>query len=250
MAEFRLGMHYFYGGLGLPKDYTKAFHYLDRAAHSGLANAQYMLGIMYRDGQVPNSKSIKTRKEIAFRWIRKAAAQRLHTAITQLANCYEEGVGTPVNNDLATEYYEIATSIPGKYLPSAQQTYARFLHKTGNYKKALEYYLYASGMKSSPLNTHPPIPSISRIAKRMVALLYLDEKDETTPFEPQQALDILISLANAPEGDADAQYWIAVCYEEGVSNIIPIDLSKAFDHYVLSANLGSSDSQFQVKISF
>jgi TPR repeat protein len=184
---------------------------------------------------------------MAFRWIRKAAAQRLHTAITQLANCYEEGVGTPVNNELATEYYEIATNIPGKYLPSAQQTYARFLHKTGNYAKALEYYLYASGMKHSPLNTHLAIPSISRIARRMVALLYLDEKDETTPFEPQEAFAILTALANVPEGDADAEYWIAVCYEEGVSDVIHLDLLQAYEHYVISANLGLSDSQFQVK---
>ncbi|RCI03839.1 hypothetical protein CU098_012107, partial [Rhizopus stolonifer] len=253
MSEFRLGMHYLHGGLELEQDNAKAFYYLQRAAIGGYPDAQYLLGMMYRDGKVPSSGTKNSRQSSAetsrnnkeaFRWIRKAASQRMHTAITQIANCYEEGVGTAVNYALATEYYDIAISIPGKHLPSAQQTYARFLHKNGKYEKALEMYLYASGLKKSPLNTHPSSPTIARAAKRMVALLYLDEKDTTTPFRPKEAFDILTSLAKS--NDADAHYWIAVCYEEGVPGVVSIDLTKSFEHYVISANLGFSDSQFQV----
>ena len=247
-------MHYLHGGLDLGEDHTKAFHYLQRAANGGYADAQYLLGMMYRDGKVPHSGTRNSRQsstEIsrnnkeAFRWIRKAAAQRMHTAITQIANCYEEGVGTAVNYALAEEYYGIAVSIPGRHLPSAQQTYARFLHKNGKYEKALEMYLYASGIQSSPLNTHPPSQSISRTAKRMIALFYLDDKDTSTPYKPKEGFNILMSLAKSE--DADAHYWVAVCYEEGVPGVVDIDLSKSFEHYVISANLGMSDSQFQVK---
>jgi TPR repeat protein len=255
MSELRLGMHYLHGGLGLTEDFSKAFFYIERAAKGGLANAQYLLGMMYRDGKVAPSttkslnylseKNTKHKKE-AFYWIRKAAAQRLPSAITQIANCYEEGVGTAVNHALATEYYDMATSMSGKHLASAQQTYACFLHKNGKYEQALEMYLYAAGMKPNPLNTYPSSPAIARTSKRMVAIFYLDENDTSTPYEPRLAFDILTSLANTPEGDADAHYWIAVCYEEGVQNIIPKDLQKAYQHYLKSANLGSSDSQFQV----
>ncbi|KAI7906500.1 uncharacterized protein BX663DRAFT_548675 [Cokeromyces recurvatus] len=258
MAGFRLGLHYLHGGLNLLKDNAKAFYYLERAAKSGYPDAQYLIGMMYRDGKVPsttrssprmysNGDTISTRhKKEAFRWIRRAALQDMHTAITQMANFYEEGVGCPVNYSLAEEYYEIAVSKPGKHLPSAQQTYARFLHKNGHYQRALDMYLYASGMKQSLLNTYPPSDIISRTAKRMVALFYLDEKDTTTPFKPKEAFDILTSLTHLPGSDADAEYWIAVCHEEGVGDIIPKNLSLAYKHYVISANLGSSDSQFQV----
>jgi TPR repeat protein len=255
-SEFRLGMHYLHGSLGLEKDASKAFSYLEPAAKAGYAEAQYLLGMMYRNGQAQlantrslrglSSAEISRNKKEAFRWIRKAAVQNMHTAITQIANCYEEGVGTPVNYALATEYYEIATNISSKHLATAQQTYARFLHKNGKYEKALEMYLYASGLERSPLNTYPPSAPVSRIAKRMVALLYLDEKDTTTPYKPKEAFELLNSLASSGEGDADAHYWIAVCYEEGVPNVVDIDLCKSFDHYMTSANLGSSDSQFQV----
>ncbi|CEP14714.1 hypothetical protein [Parasitella parasitica] len=256
MSEFRLGMHYLYGGLGLDKDILKAFIYLERAAKGGYPEAQYLLGMMYRDGKAPlsstrsmrqTSAEVSRNKKEAFRWIRKAANQRLHSAITQIASCYEDGVGTPVNRSSATEYYEIATSIPGKYLPSAQLTYARFLHKNGNYEKALKMYLYASGLKHSALNTHAPNATIARTAKRMVALLYLDERDTTTPYKPKEAFKLLTELiASVPEADADAHYWIAVCYEEGIPGVVEIDLAKAFEHYVAGANLGSIDSQFQV----
>lgn len=256
MSELRLGMHYLHGGLGLKQDYFKAYLYIELAAKSGLPNAQYLLGMMYRDGKVPPSttkslnylysENAKHKKE-AFYWIRKAAAQRLPTAITQIANCYEEGVGTAVNHALATEYYDMATNIAGKHLPSAQQTYACFLHKNGKFEKAIEMYLYASGMKPNPLNTHASSPAIARTSKRMVAIFYLDEKDKTTPYKPELALDMLKSLAK--EGDADAHYWIAVCYEEGVPNVVKKDLQMAYQYYLKSANLGSSDSQFQVTLS-
>ncbi|KAI8644937.1 hypothetical protein BD408DRAFT_412401 [Parasitella parasitica] len=255
MSEFRLGMHYLYGGLDLEKDVLKAFIYLERAAKGGYPEAQYLLGIMYRDGKAPlsstrsvrqTSAEISKNKKEAFRWIRKAANQRMHAAITQVASCYEDGVGTPVNLSSATEYYEIATSIPGKYLPSAQLTYARFLHKNGKYERALKMYLYASGLKRSALNTHAPNNTIARTAKRMVALLYLDEKDLTTPYKPKEAFELLTELASAPQGDADAHYWIAVCHEEGISGLVEIDLPKAYEHYVAGANLGSTDAQFQV----
>lgn len=246
MSEFRLGMHYLHGGLGLKQDSAKAFSYMERAAKGGFANAQYLLGMMYRDGKGTDSKH---HKKEAFYWIRKAAARRLPTAMTQIANCYEEGIGTAVNHALATEYYSMATRIPGKHLASAQQTFACFLHKRGQLDKALEMYLYAAGMKSNPLMPNTSInPAIARTSKRMVAIFYLDEKDQTTPYEPRLAFDILTSLTK--EGnDPDAHYWIAVCYEEGVPNVVEKDLTMAYQHYLISANLGSSDSQFQVNIN-
>ncbi|KAI8984482.1 hypothetical protein BDF20DRAFT_860235 [Mycotypha africana] len=260
LAQFRLGMHFLYGGLGLQKDLSKAFQYLKTSARAGYHDAQYLLGMMYRQGNIPelsepcspsskntnrHARKLRHEKE-AFRWIRRAATQGMHTAITQIAHCYEEGIGTAVNHALATEYYSIAVKIAGKHLPSAQLTYARFLHKSGHYSKALELYLLAAGIHGSTLNTVPSSPVIARVAKRMVALIYLDKSDTTTPYEPKEALDLLFSLADCPEGDADAHYWIAVCYEEGVPDVLAVNLQKAYEHYLISAHLGSSDSLFQV----
>jgi TPR repeat protein len=45
-----IGMMY-YRGAGVPKDYAKAVYWWTKAAKKGHADAQYTLGLMYRDGK-------------------------------------------------------------------------------------------------------------------------------------------------------------------------------------------------------
>lgn len=266
-SQFRLGFHYLAGTLGLERDDGLAFTYLSKAASNHHAESQYFLGIMYRDGKVPPSSSssnsshggrspsttieLTQHKKEALRLFRQSASQSIHAAITETATCYEKGIGTAVNHSVACEYYEKAISLPGPCLPSAQLTFATFLHKMGKYQKALQLYYLAGGLESSHLNTHPGSESVVRTAKLMIALFHLDEKDTTTPYKPKEAFDMLLSLTqdDSPSTQAqtgEAHYWLAVCYEEGVSGVVKPNLSKSFDHYLVSAKLGYSNSQFQV----
>ena len=66
-----LGFLYHYG-LGIPVDDNKAFDYFDKAANKGIAQAQYHLGIHYRDGRAVN-KNIT----VADYWFNKANANGL-----------------------------------------------------------------------------------------------------------------------------------------------------------------------------
>lgn len=245
-SQFRLGFHYLNGTMGLEQDDAKAFSYLSNAASHQHAESQYFLGIMYRDNKVPSRDSVQNKKE-ALSLFRSSASHSIHAAITETATCFEKGIGTSVNHAIATQYYEKAVSIPGKCLPSAQLTFATFLHKNGKYKKSLKLYSLAAGLEPSPLNTHAGSDSIVRTAKLMIALFYLDEKDTTTPYVPQEAFDMLMNLSKeSPNQSGEVHYWIAVCYEEGVPGVVKSNLSESFKHYMISAKLGYSNSQFQV----
>ena len=50
-AQSQLGTVYFYGLLGVEKNDVKAMHWYRMAADQGDANAQYNLGMMYKNGQ-------------------------------------------------------------------------------------------------------------------------------------------------------------------------------------------------------
>ncbi len=68
-AQFILGLIYAIGS-GIPKDKAEAFKWYRKAAEQGYADAQYNLGIMYDKGRgVPEDKAE------ALKWWRKAAEQ-------------------------------------------------------------------------------------------------------------------------------------------------------------------------------
>ena len=102
-AQFDLGMEYRYGVLDVHQDYTKAVYWFRKAAEQGHAWAQYILGIMYANGQgVPQdyTKAIK--------WHRKAAEQGLTGAQYNLGVMYAEGWGVLKDHAKAAEWYRKA----------------------------------------------------------------------------------------------------------------------------------------------
>jgi len=67
-------------GLGMKKNYYSAFEWFDKAATQDFAEAQYSLGIMYREGLAV----LKNRKS-AIKWFLKASKQG-HTGAEQGLN--------------------------------------------------------------------------------------------------------------------------------------------------------------------
>ncbi|RCH91880.1 hypothetical protein CU098_004442 [Rhizopus stolonifer] len=212
-SEFRLGMNYLTGGLGLIKDPERAFEFIQSAAQAGEPGAQYVLGVMYREGEIPQTANAQNKKE-AFRWFRRAAAQNLSVAITQMALCYEQGVGVAVNHEVASQYYERAVGCSDRYMSSAQVAYARFLCHQKKYKQGFEYYLKASGL----VQPNTTSPQVTAEAKRMVAIFYLDNtKDSDIPYKPKEGFDLLMELSMTDPNNGS--------------------------HYSISAKLGYADSQ-------
>ncbi|KAI8075617.1 hypothetical protein BDF21DRAFT_423276 [Thamnidium elegans] len=243
-AQFRLGFHYSTGTLGLKKDETKAISYLTKAADNHHKESQYVLGTMYRDGQVPGNPT--QNKKTAFSLFRASASRSFHPAIIAAAVCFEKGFGTPVDREAATSLYNRSIAYPGIWLPAAQLSYATFLHKTGDFEKALVLYSLAAGVQTSTLNTVPASKTTELTSKLRIALFYLNKKDTTTPYRPNDGFDILMNIIKEDPNNGEFHYWVAVCYDEGVPGVVKSNQSKAYQHFLISAKLDYTNSQFQV----
>lgn len=69
-AQFELGLQYYSGLGGVPKDYQKAFEWWEKSAKQGHAKAQNNLAVMYRKGN-----GVAQDYQKAFKWFQKAASQ-------------------------------------------------------------------------------------------------------------------------------------------------------------------------------
>ncbi|KAI8887438.1 HCP-like protein [Backusella circina FSU 941] len=260
MAKFRMGYNYLHGQIDLPQDIAKAYKLIYESAKSGYAEAEFTLGLMYRDNKLPDQVYIrqnfqphhydkKRNGQEALIWFRRAADKQLPNAVTQIARCYEDGVGTSVNHTIATEYFERALKIPGKHLGSAQMSYAQFLQRNGNDEKAFEMYFKAAGLnKTDGGFMYSSSPIIIRTAKRTIAIYYLNNGNPHIPYRPKDGFNILKELVNLPNSDAESHYWFAACFEEGVPHVCEVDSGKAYSHYFISAKMGYSKAQFQVGV--
>jgi len=90
-------------GQGVKQDDAAAVIWYRQAAKQGLANAQYNLGVMYEMGQ-----GVKQDDAAAVIWYRQAAKQGLANAQYNLGVMYETGQGTKRDNAEAVTWYRQA----------------------------------------------------------------------------------------------------------------------------------------------
>ena len=101
-AQFILGIMYD-DGEGVPPDYAEAVLWYRRAAEKGLVVAQFMLGLMYAEGEdVPQDYAE------AARWYRRAAEQGDADAQFKLGVMYAGGYGVPQDYAEAVRWYRRA----------------------------------------------------------------------------------------------------------------------------------------------
>ncbi|MFZ0944146.1 MAG: tetratricopeptide repeat protein [Syntrophobacteraceae bacterium] len=84
-------------------DYAKAYKELQVAADQGNANAQFLLGAMYYDGQGAPQDYVE-----AVKWARKAAEQGFVPAQCALGAAYHEGQGVPQDDAEAVKWWRKA----------------------------------------------------------------------------------------------------------------------------------------------
>lgn len=142
------------------KDYNNAFQSLFDAAYNGHDKAQFELGKLYMDGAPGFPKNTRT----ALYWLRRAAEQEHSMALTRaayiylndlkykndyrafqcaskaanlgnssgyyyVANCYEFGIGTKIDLNMASYYYKRAYD---KGISAAKEGYDRVRLKQGS----------------------------------------------------------------------------------------------------------------------
>ncbi|CAO3608797.1 unnamed protein product [Cunninghamella blakesleeana] len=271
IAHYFLGLHYRLGTLGLPQNFIEAGKHMTKSAKSGYLNAQRVLGTMYLNGLFLNLNNnnvneqeieINRRKseKIALLWFRRAASQGDIRSLGFLASCYQYGRGTATNYEIALEYYKKAARVEGPTQVYAQLSLAQLLHQMRRYHDAVEWFTLAaenhptqhpdditlsdSSMAALPstFNSHK---SPSRTARLMLARYFLHGWQGVTK-DTAKGFFMLKTLANESIEDANAHYWLAACYEEGIDDICPCNLKTAYDHYLIAANHGNTDAEFQV----
>lgn len=100
---YNIGMLYYYGHEGIPLNYNKekAFYWLNLSADKGSFFGAIVAGDMAQNGD-----GIDVNEKMAFDLYKKALAIKINEiAYERLAYCYENGIGTNIDEEKAKEYY-------------------------------------------------------------------------------------------------------------------------------------------------
>jgi len=93
---------YTHGKYGVKSNQEEAAKWFRKSAAQGFAEAEYCLGVCYRDGMGLPQDSAE-----AVKWFRKAADQGYVVAQSELGACYYEGVGVPKNLVEAAKWFRM-----------------------------------------------------------------------------------------------------------------------------------------------
>lgn len=139
MLETNVGLHY-YDGVGVERNYIKAFEWFDKAAINNVAGAQYYLGEMYEKGY-----AVKQDYSKALEWYVKSSNQNFVSAQYKVADIYYSGMGCDINYSLAFDWYNRAAkngSVYAEYSLGYMFENGQGVKKDNN--KAFEYYTKAA----------------------------------------------------------------------------------------------------------
>jgi len=104
-AQYNLGVMY-RNGHGVPEDYVAAAKWCKKAAEQGHAPAQSRLGFMYKRGHgVPQDYAESAK------WLGKAAEQEYAPAMYHLGIMYQNGQGVLQDNLFAHMWFNLAASL-------------------------------------------------------------------------------------------------------------------------------------------
>ncbi|MDE7455634.1 MAG: toll/interleukin-1 receptor domain-containing protein [Prevotella sp.] len=197
------------------KDYTVAVPLLSKAAIMGNVEAQYNLGVCYKNGYGVNKDYVE-----AVRWYRKSAEQGNVRAQNNLGICYEFGEGVNKDCDEAVRWYRKAAEQGNKYAQCRVNDICCLLDRA---RKSI---------------TTSPAPSASENAEELYkrGREYYDMGDYTSAVP-------LLSKA-AEQGNARAQNKLGDCYcwGKGVNQ----NDSEAVKWYRKAAEQNYPDAQYNL----
>jgi TPR repeat protein len=219
-AQVQVGRAYDEGEI-TPKDLTKAFQYIEKAAEQGNAEGQFRLGDFYQRG-----KGVAENPAKAAEWYEKSAAQNNPDAQLWLAFMYLDGKGVKKDVARAETLLEQASengdelailSLGGMYQGNGP-----------HFKKDLakELALYRKNAERG-----------NRVAQRLLAQMY--ETGNGVIQDEQVALDWYAKAAAG--GDPVAQYEFGLAY--WIGKVVPKDSGKAFGWIQKAAIQGVARAQ-------
>jgi TPR repeat protein len=225
-AQFDLGVMY-RDGKGVPKDATKAMEWLQKAAALGNAKAHLYVGGLYYDG-----KDVPKDLAKAVEWFQKAAALGNADAQYILGDMYHGGEGMPKNTAKAIEWYQKAAAQGNA---NAQYSLG-LIYDNGegvpkDAAKAVEWYRKAAAQGNADAQYN---------LARMYALGEGVPKDAVKATEWTQKA--------AAHGHADAQYRLARTYYLGEG--MPKNTAKAIEWLQKAAAQGNAAAQYSLGLMY
>ncbi|AWK04313.1 hypothetical protein HYN56_08715 [Flavobacterium crocinum] len=140
LAQNYAGLMYVYG-LGVAKDESKGFAYVEKAAKSGNAVGEYNLGKLYSEGRGCTLDMNK-----AVEWYKKAISQNNQRAAYNLGYMYLKGFGVPQDYSQAVSWFQKSNYAMAKHWLGV--CYYLGYGVSQNTEKALEY-LYGNTTPNS-----------------------------------------------------------------------------------------------------
>ncbi len=108
LAQYNLGVMY-YSGLGVKRDYKKAYEWTKKAADQGHVEAQFNMGTLYFNGN-----GTRRNRDQAFQWYMQAANNGHPESQYNLATMYRDGTG--VKRDYVQAHFWANVSRENEYL--------------------------------------------------------------------------------------------------------------------------------------
>jgi TPR repeat protein len=141
-----VGDLYFFGVVGVVKDYGEAMRWYRKAADLGNVRAMVRLGTVYTNGKVVPADYAE-----AMRWYRKAAELGNLDAMTSVADFYYNGKGIPTDYFEAMHWYRNAADLGNSNaMYDVGSLYSKGLGVTHDYVEAMRWFRSAAGLGNVP----------------------------------------------------------------------------------------------------
>ncbi len=216
-AQLLLALIYRDGGAGYPKDDKLALHWFELAADQGNAYAQQMLGDAYAEG-----RGVPRNLKVAADWREKAAKRGNVQAQASLGKMYLYGEGVPHDDEKAEQWLHRA-AVEGN---SEAQFLLGKMYKAGTNSVARNETLGDNWLAKSAAQGYDD------------AVKFLHFMEDIGFQMEEKFYNRMPSLQKlATDGDAEAQYQLAIRYESGAYGVKQ-DNEKALYWFNLAANTG------------
>lgn len=218
-SQYNLGMSY-QDGLGVTRNYEKAFELYLKAAKQGLDTAQFNLHGLYAQGH-----GVKQNDSISFEWCLKSAKQGLGEAQSAIGVIYIEGKGVGKDVKKSLEWFlKAANQGNGNGLYNVGMMYEHGNGVTLDYLEASKWYL-----KAAEQGNHA--------SQYSLGMMYAKGKKMKRDIKKATYWFMKAALG----GDAQAQFNLGHIYGHGFGMMK--NEQKAYEWYLKSANQGCMAAQ-------
>lgn len=219
LESVSLAFSFLKGIKGFDRSERLYVHFLEIAAEKGNSDAQFNLGVAYKNGQ-----GIPECDQTAMDYFLLAAKKNHTKAIWNIGEMYAEGCGVTQSKKTAFIYFQRAAELGDM---EAQASFGILYDEREKYEKALHFYTLAAEQENP-------------IAEYRLGVLFQHgrgcEKNNKKAFS--------FYLRSAEKSEREAQYNVAVFYYHGIGT--KQSLKRAAKFFKLAAEDGDELAQYNL----